>query len=235
MSPLPERAVDQAPTADPPRWPRLVVVGGLLPLGILGALALSAAATIALAAAQGVPVEVRPAAVAMLEVVSTAGTLLAIFARTPRLRNRAMAGVVAASIVSLIAGLMAYGLFGVVAPLLLVWLVHLAAEAYQELRAERSTAVSEQVSAPVPAVPDVPVDAPAPPVEPSSDTVEAEPDPFDQQPIGPVHGPLTLVDDLRARPALPSVRSLMAELDCTRHQAHKALTEAKSGLTVVAS
>jgi len=146
----------------PPRWPRVIVVALLLPLGILGALALSAAATIELAGAQNVPVDVRPAAVAMLEVVSAAGTLLAIFARTGRLRNRAMAGVVAASIVSLIAGLLAYGLFGLVAPILLVWLVHLAAEAYQELRAERTTDKPKPAPVPVEAKTNEPEPTPEP-------------------------------------------------------------------------
>lgn len=248
-------AVDQRPTDAPPRWPRLVVVGLLLPLGILGALALSAAATVALADRNHVPIEVQPAAVGMVEIVSIAGTLLAIFGSWKSTRNRGMIAVVGLGFVQLVAGAKAYGWFGLIAPIAAVYLVHLAAEAYQELRAERPAP-----AAVVPGVPAVPVEAATAPVEPPSDTIEppaqvSEPvpdtvdqpaDPFDQVPIGPVHGPPTLVDDLRARPALPTVRDLIDEVGwirnrkgeivpCTRHYAQTTLTTARHGLSVVAS
>lgn len=171
-------AVDQASTAPPPRWPRLFVVAVLLPSGIVGALVLSALATMDKAARHGVPVGVQPFAVAMLEVVSIAGTLLAIFAGTVRLRRHAMGAVVGASVVSLVAGWSAFGWFGALGPLSLVYLVHLAVGAWQELRTERRA--QTVVDQPAPAVPDVPVVAPAPPAaeagRPSSPRpVEPEP------------------------------------------------------------
>lgn len=243
---------DQPTSSPPPRWPRLVVVGALLPLGILGALALSAAATISKVARHGVPGVVQPAAVAMLEVVSIAATLLAIFATTKRLRDRAMAVLIATSAVQLFAGWSAYGWVGLIAPALAVALVHLAAEAWQELRADRGAAAAWGDRAavdvapdaePVPAVPVVPVDQPAD---------EADQDEADTAEVpardlsGPVLGPPTLLDWLRARPVMPSERGLLRELDptwteetggelgLTRHWAKTTLREARTGMAVAA-
>lgn len=241
---------DHVPDQAEPRWPRLVVVRLLLPLGILGALALSAAATIDLARRQGVAVEVQPAAVAMLEIVSTAGTLLAIFATSDRLRARALVALSAASGVSLVAGVSAYGWFGAVAPLGLVGLVHLAAEAWQEERADRAGSSTTSTTSATTSTAQV-VDSLTSERGAQTPALDLVVEPV-RLPVGAevvavaiddrlVEGPLTLVDDLRSRPSLPSERNLVGELreggdpTFTRHRAKVVLVEARTGLREVSA
>lgn len=233
MSAPPDRPVDRPA----PRWPTLVVVRGLLPLGILGALTLSAAATVALARGQGMTDLVPYAAVAMLEVTSVAGTLLAIFGLTGRLRDRALVAVGVVAAVQLVAGWTAYGWFGVVGPVLLVYLVHLAAEAWQEDRGAAPVAVVASVVEPVDEV-DQATDHDEDQVADEVD--EPEPDEVDDRPL---EGPVALVEHLRTLPVLPSERDLLATLNeyvadehrVTRHRVKVALGKARTGITGVAS
>lgn len=115
---------------------RLVIVAGLLPLAIAGALVLSASATIDLATTQGVPPAIAPAAVGMLEVASLAGTLMWVLVARRSLRRDAIIVTLAATGVALVAGLHSYGWFGAVGPLALVGTVHLASRAWREPWAE---------------------------------------------------------------------------------------------------
>lgn len=131
----------QPPTTSPPalrgvRATRLIIVCALLPLAIAGALILSASSTMSLATSAGVSPQVAPAAVAMLEIVSLTGTLLWVLVANRSLRRDAVLATLAASLVSLVAGLHAYGLFGAVAPVALVGTVHLASRAWREDWAE---------------------------------------------------------------------------------------------------
>lgn len=103
----------------------------LLCLAVAGALVLSASSTIHQAAVSRVPVGAPQwAAVALLEVVSVLGTLLAV--TRPDLRWRAMGAVAGAALVTLVAGWNAYGAMGLVAPLGLVYAVDLAAAAWRD-------------------------------------------------------------------------------------------------------
>lgn len=127
----------QPATTNPPATPgaratRLIIVCALLPLAITGALALSASSTMSLATSAGVSPRAAPAAVAMLEIVSLTGTLLWVLVANRSLRRDAVLATLAASLVSLVAGLQAYGLFGAVAPVALVGTVHLASRAWRE-------------------------------------------------------------------------------------------------------
>jgi hypothetical protein len=119
---------------DSPRWPLHLVVWCLLPLAIVGAGVLSATATLALARDAGVSPAVSPFLVFMVEVVSLAATLLAIFSTVSKLRIRAMVLVVGATLVALVAGWRHYGGVGLLAGVFLVFLIHLASEAWLELR-----------------------------------------------------------------------------------------------------
>mgnify|MGYP000400870881 CR=1 FL=1 len=176
-----------------------------------------------------------PALVVLLEVGSITTASIFFAARSKGLRVRALLLLAVTAGLGGAGGVIAYGwAVGVPVAVLMLGLVEIVGAFRHE----------QQSKTPAPvAVPGVPEPVAAPPAEPEPDTVEPEsdtvdevPDPFDQVPIGPVHDrPLTLVDDLRARPVLPTVRGLMGELGMTRHQAHKALTEARSGLSVVAS
>jgi hypothetical protein len=148
------------------RTARAIIVWALLPLAIAGALTLSAAATIGLAEAAGVPPTISPAAVGMLEVVSLTGTLLWVFVGNGSLRRDAVLATVAASLVSLVAGFHAYGLFGAVAPLALVGVVHLASRAWREPWGE-DTEPAE------PVVDDAPVAEPDEPADPAPVAVSA--------------------------------------------------------------
>lgn len=119
---------------DAPRWPLHVVVWLLLPLAIVGAGVLSASATLALAARYHVPADVSPFLIAMVEVVSLAATLLAIFSVEARLRRQAMALIIAATAVAMIAGWQRYDWVGLLAGVFMVFLLHLASKAWLELR-----------------------------------------------------------------------------------------------------
>lgn len=228
-------APDHSATAPAPRWPLLVVVWLLLPLAIVGAGAMSGYATLALAARHGVPVEVRPFLLGMVEVVSLSGTLGAIFATGSRLQTRAMVAVVASSTVALVAGWQAAGWVGALAAPFLVYLVHLAAEAWAELRMA-PTAPATTLDHPLTSD-----DAPEPPV--SEEMVEAS-EPIPDQPatveLGPVHGPLTLVEYLRELDELPSERELARDLSTdhtrvSRHAARMILLEVRPGLRAVSA
>lgn len=109
---------------------RIVIVAVLLPLGITGALVLSAGATIHLFASRGVPV--AWAAVGMLEVTSLAGTLLWVLVENRSLRRDAILVTCGATGVVLIAGVVAYGPVGAVPGALLVVLTHVASKAWRE-------------------------------------------------------------------------------------------------------
>lgn len=111
---------------------RKVIVWLLLPLAILGTLVLSASATIDLAASHGVPASIAPAAVAMLEIVALAGTLMWVLVERWSLRRDAIITTIAATGVALIAGVHAYGWFGAVFPVFLVAIVHNASRAWRE-------------------------------------------------------------------------------------------------------
>lgn len=100
----------------------------LVAVAIVCALVLSASSTIALAAHAGVPGFAHPFAVGLLEVATGAGTW--IWLTEPRLRWEAAAVVALASTVTGIGGVMAYGPFGLVAPLGLILTVHLLARAW---------------------------------------------------------------------------------------------------------
>ncbi|MDN5919374.1 MAG: hypothetical protein L0I76_30470 [Pseudonocardia sp.] len=194
---------------------RVVIVAVLLPLAIAGALVLSASATIDLATSWRVPVQIAPAAVAMLEIVSLAGTLLWVLVGSRSLRRDAVVATLAASLVSLVAGVHAYGLFGPVAPLALVGVVHLASRAWREDWAAEPVVADEDADSPA----DEPVPAP--------DVDEAEP--------GTV---LALVREREQEsPLIDRARELVAagvgrgrlarELQINEHEARKLLAEVK--------
>lgn len=227
-----------APSA--PRWPLLAVVWVLLPLAILGTGVVSASATLLLFARHDVPTDVRPFGLGMVEVVSLAGTLLAIFSTEAGLRGRGMVAVVATGAVAVVGGWQAYGWVGALANVFLVGLVHLASEAWLELRA-RSTApstvvapvvVSEEEAVPEAAeAPEKPAELP---LDEREEIVVERPDDLE----APVHGPATLAELVHAadtRPGdRPSERALADELDVTRHAIRT--TRAKlAGLTVVSA
>lgn len=111
---------------------RAVIVWLLLPAAIVGALVLSASATIDLATSHGVPATIAPAAVAMIEIASLAGTLMWVLVARWSLRRDAIAATIAATTVALVAGVHAYGWFGAVGAVALVIIVHLASRAWRE-------------------------------------------------------------------------------------------------------
>lgn len=116
----------------------------LVLLAIVCALALSASSTVELAARVAVPGWAHPAAVGLLEVASVAGTW--IWLTEPRLRAEAAAVVALASVVTGIGGVLAYGAFGVVAPLGLIVTVHLMARAWQTDRTTRTGPDQQQTT-----------------------------------------------------------------------------------------
>lgn len=118
------------------RAARIVIVAGLLPVAIVGALVLSASATIDLATSHGVPTRIAPAAVAMLEIASLAGTLMWVLVARWSLRRDAIVATLSATGVALVAGVHAYGWFGAVGAVALVVIVHLASRAWREPWAE---------------------------------------------------------------------------------------------------
>lgn len=111
---------------------RHLIVCLLLPLAVAGALVLSASATIDLATSHGVPATIAPAAVAMLEIASLAGTLMWVLVARWSLRRDAIIATLAATGVALMAGVHAYGWFGAVGAVALVVIVHLASRAWRE-------------------------------------------------------------------------------------------------------
>lgn len=111
----------------------------LVAVAIVCALVLSASSTIELAAQAGVPGFAHPFAVGLLEVATGAGTW--IWLTEPRLRVEAAAVVVLASAVTGIGGVLAYGAFGIVAPLGLILTVHLLARAWTAPPAVSATPV----------------------------------------------------------------------------------------------
>lgn len=234
--------LDRADQADDQArwWALLVVVALLLPFGIVGALFLSGSSTIAKASFHGVPGGVLWAAVAMLEIVSLAGTVTWVFARTLELRDAGRWATIAAGGVTAVAGWSAYGWFGLVGPSFAVGLVHLASLAYRELRT-----IPRSSKAVVPAVvvsekgEEVPVE------EPTTGTDQSDQDTTtdDQAPAwdlsGPTLGPPTLAEAVRAalaRPEPPSERTLADELELpSRHAARKAIRAARTGLEAVSA
>lgn len=151
---------------------RRVAQSVLVAVAIVCALALSASSTVALAAGAGVPGWAHPAAVGLLEVASVAGTW--IWMTDARLRAEAAAVVLVASAVTGVGGVIAYGWFGVVAPLGLVITVHLMARAWSEPGPDRSAepgpaAQLDVVAEPEPDAPtETAPDLARPPVPPTS-------------------------------------------------------------------
>lgn len=109
-----------------------LIVWALLPLAIVGALVMSASATIDLFTSQGVSDRIAWAAVLMLEVTALAGTLLWVLVARRSLRRDAVLVTVCATGVALVAGVYVYGPVGAVAGVLLVLLTHLASRAWRE-------------------------------------------------------------------------------------------------------
>lgn len=194
------------------RW-KIVLVGALLPLAIAAALILSATATTGLATRSGVTTSIAWATPLMLEIVSLVGTLLWVLVRRRSLRRDAIAVTLAASAVALVAGLAAYGLFGLIAPCALVATVHLASRAWREdWDDDAQPATSEP-----PTVADL-VAADAAPAGP--------PEPQHQLPAVPGVDDATVAAAaaLLARDPATGRPRLIAELLVTDHQARKLLT-----------
>lgn len=211
---------------DSPRWPLHLVVWVLLPLAIVGAGVLSATATLALARDAGVSPAVSPFLVFMVEVVSLAATLLAIFSTVSKLRIRAMVLVVGATLVALVAGWRHYGGVGLLAGVFLVFLIHLASEAWLELRTrKRQDAETKVAQAPTELIPVVKPEAlsepateavPAAKPEPEVATVPSVLDDFDALTVCRVQA-LLAENPKVGRPRLK------AELDVTDHAAKRLL------------
>lgn len=202
------------PAPDRTRAWRLVIVGVLLPLAIIGALILSASATVELATSQGVPPQIAPAAVGMLEVASLAGTLMWVLVARRSLRRDAVVVTLAATGVALIAGLHAYGWFGAVGALALVGTVHLASRAWREPWTE-----PHQPPRPTPrpaTVADLVAHHPQEPAAPARTVPDAHA-PGDEQ----LQRARELVEQGAGRP------TLKRELGVTDHRARQILAEVK--------
>lgn len=154
----------------------------LVAVAIVCALVLSASSTIALAAGVGVPGFAHPFAVGLLEVASIAGTWM--WLTEPRLRWEAAAVVALASLVTGIGGVIAYGAFGIVAPIGLILTVHLMARAWSRPEPVEEPRQTVQATAEV----QVPTELPEPiaigylndvtDLHPAPDEEEGEEDPL---------------------------------------------------------
>lgn len=216
------------PTPRSPRLPRLVLTGLLLPLAIIGALVLSASATVDLFTSQGVDESIVWAAVLMVEVTVLAGTLLWLLVERRSLRRDARLVTLGATAVTLVAGLVAYGPVGAVAGVFAVAVTHLASRAWREpwndepvARPARAATVAELVQArPAPARQDTP-----PPVQ---CPVPAAPEPTAAVPEWWPHTPEMFEQAVRDAKAGTGRPTLIKRYEIKDHQARKVLAEVTS-------
>lgn len=195
----------------------------LVAVAILCALVLSASSTIELAAYAGVPGFAPPFAVGLLEVATGAGTW--IWLTEPRLRWEAAAVVALASTVTGIGGVMAYGPFGLVAPLGLILTVHLLARAWTVPATTGQSLVVDKGADTIRTPPASPATTELPELPAPTDLDQAEPGSGGDRHLAPVVDEL---DRVRAIVAQGGGRGTVAEqLGITPRQARTLIDKVK--------